>query len=81
MSTDGKTVAEILEAAANGRIGHKAAIKALHLETYNDLVETMRLNGLALWAHQPGRPEKGTMSVLATACGRTAASKRRADRS
>ena len=64
------TVADIVDAAANGRMGHVEVMRRLGLRSREDLVETMRLNGRSLWAHR--RPAKGvdpaTLELLSLAC-------------
>ncbi len=60
----------MIDAVENGRIGHREAMKRLHLRTYGELVDTLHANGRRLWAHKPAKPDPDTLSVLARACGR-----------
>lgn len=64
------SVADIVEAAARGKMGHSEAIRRLGLGSYGDLVETMRLNGRSLWAHRhtSNAVDDETLTVLALAC-------------
>jgi hypothetical protein len=70
MPAEPKTVAEVIDAVANGRIGHREAMQKLHLESYGELIETMHANGRRLWAHKPTKPDPKTLDILARACGR-----------
>jgi hypothetical protein len=45
MTIQTTTVADIVKAVSTGRMGNRAAIKALQLRSYDELVETVHLNG------------------------------------
>lgn len=65
---DPELVAEVIDAAARGKIGHRAAMQKLNLTAYPDLLETMRLNGKALWAHKASRVDSGLVDLLRDGC-------------
>ncbi len=70
MKQEPQTVAEVVDSVAHGRIGHREAMRKLHLTTYGELVETMHANGRRLWAHKPVKPARETLDLLARACSR-----------
>jgi hypothetical protein len=71
MSTKTSTVADIVRAVSAGRIGNRAAIEALALNNYDELVETMHLNGYTMAAHRPIGDRRENAALIAEACGRT----------
>lgn len=46
------SLADVLERLAAGRVGHRAVMKWLGIESYNELVETMHFNGLIMPGHR-----------------------------
>lgn len=71
--TKQRTVADIIDDVSAGRIGHREAIERLGLDSYPELLDTMRANGRSLWAHRAGARgiDKATLEVLRLACRRT----------
>jgi hypothetical protein len=45
-------LADVLERLEAGKIGHKAAMDWLDVESYRELVEIMHLNGRQMWGHR-----------------------------
>lgn len=48
----GCSFADILERLEAGRIGHRAAMEWLDIESYHELVEVMHLNGRRMPGHR-----------------------------
>jgi hypothetical protein len=69
MAREPETAAEIMDAVEQGTIGHRRAMEALHLESFDALVETMHLNGRTFWAHRATRPSAENKAALRLACG------------
>ena len=61
-------VADVIDAVARGRIGHREATERLGLDSTPQLVDTVHANGRVTWAHRPRRPDARTMALLAVAC-------------
>jgi hypothetical protein len=51
----GSSLAEVLEKLEKGRIGHRAAMAWLNVESYDALVEIMHVNCRLMPGHQPMR--------------------------
>jgi hypothetical protein len=71
MSTKMSTVADVVKAVSAGRMGNRAAIEALALNNYQELVETVHLNGYTMAAHRPIGDRQENAALVAEACGRT----------
>jgi len=65
------TVADVVKAVSAGRMGNRAAIEALALNNYRELVETVHLNGYTMAAHRPIGDRQENAALVAEACGRT----------
>ena len=70
MSTKMSTVADVVKAVSAGRMGNRAAIEALALNNYQELVETVHLNGYTMAAHRPIGDRQENAALIAEACGR-----------
>lgn len=66
----GKSLADVLQALERGRIGHRAAMDYLHIDSYRELTEIMHANGCLLPGHQPRRVSPETRAVLRRAIGK-----------
>ena len=60
----GCSLADVLEKLEKGEIGHCAAMVWLNVNSYNDLVETMHVNGRLMPGHQPMRVAPETRALL-----------------
>jgi hypothetical protein len=60
----GCSLAEVLEKLEKGRIGHRAAMAWLNVESQNDLVEIMHVNGRLMPGHQPMRVAPETRALI-----------------
>ncbi len=49
----GCSLADVLEKLEKGKIGHRAAMEWLNIESQNELVEIMHANGRLMPGHQP----------------------------
>jgi hypothetical protein len=49
----GSSLADVLEKLEKGKIGHRAAMAWLNVESYDALVEIMHVNGRLMPGHQP----------------------------
>ena len=63
----GCTLADVLEKLEKGKIGHCAAMQWLNIDSLNDLVEIMHINGRLMPGHQPMRVSKETQAVVRAA--------------
>jgi hypothetical protein len=52
-------------------MGNRAAIEALQLRNYDELVETVHLNGYTMAAHRPKGDRRENAMLIAEVCGRT----------
>jgi hypothetical protein len=52
---EGCSLADVLEKLEKGKIGHAAAMAWLNIESQDDLVEIMHVNGRLMPGHQPMR--------------------------
>ena len=63
----GCSLADVLAKLEKGRIGHAAAMRWLNIESLDELVETMHVNGRLMPGHQPMRVSPETLAVLRAA--------------
>ena len=63
----GCSLADVLAKLEKGRIGHAAAMAWLNIESLDELVETMHVNGRLMPGHQPMRVSRETLAVLRAA--------------
>ncbi len=60
----GCSLADVLEKLEKGKIGHRAAMAWLNIESLNDLVEIMHVNGRLKPGHQPMRVSPETLALV-----------------
>ncbi len=60
----GCSLADVLEKLEKGKIGHRAAMDWLNIESLDDLVETMHVNGRLMPGHQPMRVAPETRALV-----------------
>jgi hypothetical protein len=60
----GCTLADVLEKLEKGKIGHRAAMEWLNVESVNELVEIMHVNGRLIPGHQPMRVAPETRALV-----------------
>ena len=60
----GSSLAEVLEKLEKGRIGHRAAMEWLNVESYDALVEIMHVDGRLMPGHQPMRVAPETRELV-----------------
>jgi hypothetical protein len=60
----GASLADVLEKLAQGKIGHRAAMQWLNVESYDALVEIMHANGRLMLGHQPMRVDPETRALV-----------------
>jgi hypothetical protein len=60
----GCSLADVLEKLEKGKIGHSAAMEWLNIESLNELVETMHVNGRLMPGHQPMRVSNATRALV-----------------
>jgi hypothetical protein len=60
----GCSLADVLEKLEKGKIGHRAAMAWLNIESLNDLVEIMHVNGRLMPGHQPMRVSARTRALV-----------------
>lgn len=60
----GSSLADVLEKLEKGKIGHRAAMEWLNIESYNALVEIMHANGRLMPGHQPMPVSPETRALL-----------------
>jgi hypothetical protein len=61
---EGCTLADVLKKLEKGRIGHRAAMEWLNIESLNELVEIMHVNGRLMPGHQPMRVAPETRALV-----------------
>ena len=71
MTVQTTTVSDIVKAVSAGRMGNRAAMEALQLRSYDELVETVHLNGYTMAGHRPIGDRRQNALLLAEACGKT----------
>lgn len=62
----GCSLADVLDKLEKGKIGHRAAMAWLNIESQNELVEIMHFNGRLMPGHQPMRVAPETRALLRT---------------
>ena len=70
MTVEARTVAELLDALERGKIGYKAAMQWLEIDSFYDLLDTAHLNGRVLPGHKSTRVSRETIELLREACAR-----------
>jgi hypothetical protein len=60
----GCSLADVLEKLEKGKIGHRAAMAWLNIESQNELVEIMHVNGRLMPGHQPMRVPPETRALV-----------------
>jgi hypothetical protein len=60
----GCSLADVLEKLEKGKIGHRAAMEWLNIESHNELVEIMHANGRLMPGHQPMRVAPETRALV-----------------
>jgi hypothetical protein len=60
----GCSLADVLEKLEKGKIGHRAAMAWLNIESQNELVEIMHINGRLMPGHQPMRVAPETRALV-----------------
>jgi hypothetical protein len=60
----GCSLADVLKKLEKGKIGHRAAMEWLNIESLNDLVEIMHVNGRLMPGHQPMRISPETLALV-----------------
>jgi hypothetical protein len=61
---DGCSLADVLEKLEAGKIGHRAAMEWLGIESYDRLVETMHANGRQMPGHRPMIVTPETLALI-----------------
>ena len=60
----GCSLADVLEKLEKGKIGHAAAMRWLGVESLDELVETMHVNGRLMPGHQPMPVSPATRALV-----------------
>jgi hypothetical protein len=60
----GCSLGDVLDKLEKGKIGHAAAMAWLNIESLNDLVEIMHVNGRLMPGHQPMRVSRQTQALV-----------------
>ena len=60
----GCSLADVLEKLEKGKIGHGAAMEWLNVESLDELVEIMHVNGRLMPGHQPMRVAPETSALV-----------------
>ncbi len=60
----GCSLADVLAKLEKGKIGHRAAMTWLNIESLDELVETMHVNGRLMPGHQPMRVSPETRALV-----------------
>jgi hypothetical protein len=66
----GCSLADVLEKLEKGKIGHRAAMEWLNIESQDELVEIMHVNGRLMPGHQPMRVAPETRALVRAITGR-----------
>ena len=61
---NGCSLADVLDKLEKGRIGYGDAMRWLNIESLNDLVEIMHVNGRLMPGHQPMRVSPETRALI-----------------
>jgi len=72
----GCSLSDVLEKLEKGKIGHRAAMEWLNIESQDDLVEIMHVNGRLMPGHQPMRVTPATVALVRSITRPIAAAKR-----
>ena len=64
----GCTLDDVLEKLEKGKIGHRAAMDWLDIESYHDLVRIMHLNGRKMWGHREMTVAPETLALIEQIC-------------
>jgi hypothetical protein len=62
----GCSLADVLAKLEKGKIGHRAAMAWLNIESQDELVEIMHVNGRLMPGHQPMRVPPETQALIRT---------------
>jgi hypothetical protein len=65
----GCSLADVLEKLEKGKIGHRMAMEWLNIQSLNDLVEIMHVNGRLMPGHQPMRVSPETRALVRAITG------------
>jgi len=65
----GCSLADVLEKLQKGKIGHRMAMEWLNIQSLNDLVEIMHVNGRLMPGHQPMRVSPKTRALVRAITG------------
>jgi hypothetical protein len=57
-------LSDVLEKLEKGKIGHRAAMAWLNIESQDNFVETMHVNGRLMPGHQPMRVTRETRALV-----------------
>jgi hypothetical protein len=60
----GCSLAEVLEKLEKGKIGHSVAMQWLNIDSLDELVEIMHVNGRLMPGHQPMRVAPKTVELI-----------------
>jgi hypothetical protein len=60
----GCSLADVLERLEKGKIGHRAAMAWLNIDSQDELVEIMHVNGRLMPGHQPMRIAPETRALV-----------------
>jgi hypothetical protein len=60
----GSSLADVLEKLEKGKIGHRAVMEWLNIESQDELVEIMHVNGRLMPGHQPIRVAPETRALV-----------------
>jgi hypothetical protein len=60
----GCSLADVLERLEKGKIGHSDAMRWLNIESLNELVEIMHVNGRLMPGHRPMRVPPETIALV-----------------
>jgi len=71
----GCSLADVLEKLEKGKIGHRAAMEWLNIESQEELVEIMHVNGRLMPGHQPMHVAPETRALVRAVTRPAAASK------
>ena len=63
-SLKGCSLADVLEKLEKGKIGHRAAMDWLNIDSIDQLVETMHVNGRLMPGHQPMKVSAETRALV-----------------
>jgi hypothetical protein len=61
---EGCSLADVLVKLEKGKIGHRAAMEWLNIDSINELVEIMHVNGRLMPGHQPMRVSPETQALI-----------------